>query len=98
MPLNEKVDIEIYKRRFTVEMEGLTPIEINTLAQMVEEKMHEAAAENPKIADSSKLAILAALKIAADSFKAAAAHDTLNRAAEHKVEELALALQSALHK
>lgn len=96
MALNEKVDVEIAKRRFTIEMEGLTPMEISALAQQVEEKIRESADENPKIADSGKLAIIAALKFAAALAKAEASQDTMNRVTEHKVEELSIALQSAL--
>src|SRR5687768_3502060 len=96
MALNEKVDIEIRRRRFTIEMEGFTPMEIAALAQQVEEKIQEAENENPKVADTSKLAIMAALKFAGALSKTQSAADTSTRVLEHKVEELTLALQSAL--
>lgn len=94
--MNDKVDIEIFRRKLTVEIEGMTPIEINAVAQKVAEKMQEMADQNAKIADSSKLAILAALDIAIEHEKLKEGQDTQNRAVEHKLEELIVTLQSAL--
>ncbi|MBI5631558.1 MAG: cell division protein ZapA [Elusimicrobia bacterium] len=94
--MNEKVDIEIFRRKLTVEMEGLTPIEINALAQKVHEKMAEISESNPKIADSSKLAIITALDFAAELEKIREARQTELRVAERKMDEMALALQNAL--
>jgi cell division protein ZapA (FtsZ GTPase activity inhibitor) len=94
--MNEKVDIEVFRRKLTVEIEGMTPIEINAIAQKVSEKMEDIAHQNTKIADSSKLAILAALDFAIQHSKLQEAQDTQQRALEHKVEELTMLLQSAL--
>jgi cell division protein ZapA (FtsZ GTPase activity inhibitor) len=94
--MNEKVDIEIFKRKLTLEMEGLTPIEINALAQRVHEKMIEISEHNNKIADSSKLAILAALNFAAELYQIKEARETEMRALDHKVEELNHSLRTAL--
>src|SRR5690349_17509600 len=94
--MNEKVDIEIARRKLTIDIEGLTPIEINALAQKVDEKIKEIAEEYPNIADSSKLAILAALHFAVDLSRIREARDTESRAIEHKIEELVLSLQTAL--
>ena len=94
--MNEKVDIEIFRRKLTVEMEGMTPIEINSLAQRVSEKMTEIAEHNNKIADSSKLAILTALAFAAELSKVRENVDTERLVLERKLEELGLALQTAL--
>lgn len=94
--MNDKVDIEIFRRKLTVEIEGLTPMEISALASKVSQKMDDIAAQNPKIGDSGKLAILAALEFAIEHAKVKEAHETLTRAMEHKIEELAVSLQSAL--
>ena len=40
--MNEKVEIEIAKRRMTVEMEGLLPMQIQALANTVSEKIRQA--------------------------------------------------------
>lgn len=94
--MNEKVDIEIFKRRLSVEIEGLTPFEISALAQKVSDKMTEIAAQNKTIADSSKLAILTALHLAAELEKAKEGHDTDRRVVEHKLDGVTDTLRSAL--
>ena len=63
--LNDKVDIEIYGRTLTVEMEGFNQLEVNALANKVDERMRQIAKES-QVVDSSKLAILTALEIAAE--------------------------------
>jgi len=94
--MNEKVEIEIFHRRLTVEMEGLTPMEINSLAQKVSERMNEVHDNNRKIADSSKLAILTALEFAAENYRLKEATATDRLVLERKLDELSLSLQSAL--
>ena len=94
--MNEKVDIEIFRRRLTVEMEGLTPMEISALAQKVHDKMTEISEQNNKIADSSKLAILAALHFAAELQASKDAQSTQGMALERRVEELNQSLRAAL--
>jgi cell division protein ZapA (FtsZ GTPase activity inhibitor) len=94
--MNEKVEITVFRRNLTIEMEGFAPMEIAALAQRVDEKMQDIANQNPKIADSSKLAILTALDFAAQLYQMSQKLDTEQRAAEHKLEELTLALQSSL--
>lgn len=94
--MNEKVDIQVFRRRLTVEMEGLTPLEIKALATKVDDKMNEISHQNKGVADSSLLAILTSLHFAADLEKTHAARETEQIALEKKVEELTLALRSAL--
>ena len=94
--MNEKVEIEIAKRRLTIEMEGLTPLQILELARQVQEKIDKAFAENPKIVDTQKLAILAALEMAFElhQIREAAAID--RSLVENKFEEFSVALRGAL--
>jgi len=94
--VNEKVEIEVFRRRLTIEMEGLNPLEINALAQKVHDRMMEISEQNNKIADSSKLAILAALHFAAELQQARDARSTEQAALERKVEELSLSLRASL--
>lgn len=94
--MNEKVDIEIFRRRLTVEMEGLTPLEIDALARKVHEHMTEIGARYKEIADSSKLAILATLHLAAELEQTRQARSTEKTALERKVEELTLILRASL--
>jgi cell division protein ZapA (FtsZ GTPase activity inhibitor) len=94
--MNEKVDVEVFKRRLTLEMDGHTPLEIAQFASQVSEKMQEISSRHKTIVDSSKLAILTAIEFAAELSKVQAQQDTGRRVIEHKVEQLTEALKAAL--
>lgn len=93
--MNEKVDIQIGTRRLTIEIEGLTPIEINALAQRVSERLAEVQS-NSKMADTSKIALLVALSYAAELDKERSAHDLTKRLLENKAEALSESLRDSL--
>jgi cell division protein ZapA (FtsZ GTPase activity inhibitor) len=80
----------------TVEMEGLTPLQIMELARQVDEKISEMQRHNEKIADTSKLAILAALDFCTQLHQLKDASATERNAVENKLNEFSLALKSAL--
>jgi cell division protein ZapA (FtsZ GTPase activity inhibitor) len=61
----EETVIQIFGREMKVELEGLTPIEVAALADVVTEKMREVQ-QVSGTADSSKLAMLACLHFAAE--------------------------------
>lgn len=94
--MNQKVDIEVFKRRLTVVMEGLNPLEISALAQKVHERMTKVSAQHGDLIDSSKLAILTAMEFAAELLQHEDARSTQNMALEKKVEELTVTLRAAL--
>lgn len=94
--MNEKVEVQIGTRRLVVEMEGLTPIEINALAQKVSERVGELQSQNKQVADTSKIALLVALSYAADLDKERAAHDLTRRLLENKAESLSESLRDSL--
>ena len=94
--MNEKVEVQIGTRRLVVEMEGLTPIEINALAQKVSERVGELQHQNNKVADTSKIALLAALSFAAELDKERSAHDLTRRLLENKAESLSQSLRESL--
>ncbi len=94
--MNEKVDIEIARRRLTIEMEGLTPLQIMELARQVQDRIDQASAHNPKIVDTQKLAILAALEMAAELHQLKDAAATERNVVENKIEEFAVNLRGAL--
>ena len=94
--MNEKVEVQIGTRRLTVEMEGLTPIEINALAQKVTERMIELQQQNNKVADTSKIALLVALSFAADLDKETRAHDMTKRMLENSAERISQSLRESL--
>lgn len=94
--MNEKVEVQIGPRRLVVEMEGLTPLEINGLAEKVGERLREIQGANKGVADSSKLALLAALSFAAELEKERAAHRTTQQLLENKADHLSRALRESL--
>ena len=94
--MNEKVEIEIAKRRLLVEIEGLTPFEINALANKVNEKLEEIQAAYPKVADTQKLAIYTALYLAADLYKLEQADSTSRKAMENTLDHIGKTLQQTL--
>lgn len=92
---NDKVDVEIYGRKMTIEMEGLSELEVNALANKVDERMRQIAKES-KIVDSSKLAILTALEVAAEHEKLRARLEGLGEAEERHLDGMIVALEKAL--
>ncbi len=94
--MNEKVEIQIGTRRLVVDMEGLTPIEINALAQKVSERVVDLQSQNNKVADTSKIALLVALSFAAELDKERQAHDLTKRLLENKAESLSQSLRESL--
>lgn len=94
--MNEKVEVQIGTRRLVVEMESLTPIEINALAQKVSERMAELQAQNNKVADTSKIALLVALSFAGDLDKELRAHETTRRMLENAADRFAQSLRESL--
>lgn len=93
--INDKVDVEIYGRKMTIEMEGLSVLEVNALANKVDERMRQIAKES-KIVDSSKLAILTALEIAAEHEKLRSRLEDLDKSEERHLDGMIVALEKAL--
>ena len=94
--MNEKVEVQIGMRRLVVDIEGLTPIEINALAQKVSERVAALQAQNKNVADTSKIALLVALSFAAELDKERSAHDLTRRLLENKAESLSQSLRESL--
>lgn len=94
--MNEKVEVQIGTRRLTVEMEGLTPIEISALAQKVSERVGDMQNQNAKVADTSKIALLVALSFAAELDKERSAHDMTRRMLENTAESMSQSLRESL--
>lgn len=94
--LNEKVPIEVRGRRMEVELEGLTPIEVTSIAGEVSDRMSDIERANPKVADTGKLAILTALEFAAELRRLKAQQENDRLAEDHKIDEMTVALQNAL--
>ena len=93
--MNEKVTIEVFRRKLPVELDGLGELEVVAIARDVTEKM-ESIQENTKIVDSSKIAILAALEFAADLARLKEAHENAKRVAENSILRITQTLKTAL--
>jgi cell division protein ZapA (FtsZ GTPase activity inhibitor) len=93
--MNDKVEIQIYKRRLVVEAEGITQMEVVELAREIEEKM-QAIEKKYGIPDSSKLGILTALELAAELKRVKEAHAVAIAAAEKRITEIAFQLKTGL--
>ena len=93
--LNEKVDVEIYGRTLTIEIEGLQQLEINALANKVDKRMRELTQETD-IVDSSKLAILTALEFAADGQKLKSKMEDMQRIQDRSLEDMIAKLEQGL--
>ncbi len=93
--MNEKVDIEIRRYKLTVEMEGLTPIEINSLAGLVSDKMKEIEKDS-NIVDTYKLALLTALEFAGEVTRLKEQMDNQRRLEDRKMDEMIVVLQNGV--
>ncbi len=93
--LNDKVDIEIYGRKITVEMEGFNQLEVNALANKVDERMRQIAKES-RVVDSSKLAILTALEIAAEYERLKNKMEDFEKIESGKVDSMILDLEKSV--
>ena len=92
----DKIDISIFKRRFSnVSLEGLSALETSGCAQLVDERMRKIADES-SIADSSKLAILAALEIAAELQRTKNQLESLNPVDDKRVDSMIVKLEKAV--
>ncbi len=93
--MGEKTTIDIFGRPLTVEMDGLTPMEVSALAQIVTDKMREIQ-EGSGIADSYKLAALAALDLAAELHQLRGSIRSFQEFDEKKLDALTRTLEEAL--
>jgi cell division protein ZapA len=97
MPLNnEKMRVSIYGRDYELDPGGLTPLEANRLAALVDQKMRDIA-ERSNIVDTQKIAVLAALNIALEmSQQRSAPQKSLSPAEEDAVKDMIAALDRAV--
>ena len=96
MPTNEAV-IKIRNRGFSIAIDGLTELEIANIADQVEKKMMELEVKT-KTADTSKLAILAALEFATELYNLKQRSENTKEADLRKIDELVSRLEGSLDK
>jgi cell division protein ZapA len=63
--MNDRVRVRIFGREYEMDAGGLTPLEVQSLADFVDQKMREIS-EASAIVDTQKIAVLAAINIALD--------------------------------
>lgn len=94
--LKDKADIVVGGLKLNgIEMEGLSALEINSIANIVSDRMERLSKEY-NIVDSRKLAIMAALEFAADLQRIQAAAMNVESVSETKLENMILALEKAM--
>lgn len=63
--INDRVRVQIFGREYEMDPGGLTPLELESLAEFVDTRMQEIA-DRFSIVDTQKIAVLAAVNIALD--------------------------------
>ena len=81
----------------TVAVDGLSPIEISSIAGQVEERMKRIE-EKTKIVDGSKLAILAAFEFNAELYNLRQKSEVNSEADGKKIDELVEKLEKTMEK
>lgn len=89
--------VKIRNRQFNIAIEGLTPIEITTLANQVEEKI-KYLEDKTNTVDTSKLAVLAAMDYATELYNLRQKTDSNFQANEKKVDSMINKLKRTLDK
>jgi len=97
MATKHETTVKIRGRQFNIAIEGLTPIEIGSLANNVEEKMKRIERETDTV-DTSKLAVLAAIEYASELYNLKQKTDVNIQADTRKIDNMLSKLQRALDK
>lgn len=63
--LSDRTRVQIFGREYEMDAGGLTPLEVQSLANFVDERMREIS-DKSNIVDTQKIAVLAAINIALD--------------------------------
>lgn len=92
----EKVDVEIARRKFTVERDDLNAFEILAVSKDLERRLAELQAHT-HVVDTGKLAVMLALDIACDMKRMQGRLDDGDLTQEKRLEGLIILLDKALH-
>ena len=94
---NSETPINIRGRSLTVAVDGLTPIEISSIAGQVEERISLIEAKT-KIPDTAKLATLAAFEFATELYNLKQRSEISGEADGKKIDELIEKLEKTIEK
>ncbi len=94
--INDRVRVQIFGREYEMDPGGLTPLELQSLADFVDERMRNIA-ENFAIVDTQKIAVLAAINIALEYIQLSEKTGKSTNDFQPKVEKLTALLDQALN-
>ncbi|MDE2291244.1 MAG: cell division protein ZapA [Elusimicrobia bacterium] len=90
-----KVDVEVGRRKFTVERDDIDELQVVAVAKDLERRMAELQSRTG-IVDTSRLAIMTALDVACDMTKVQGRLDEGDVVHERRLEGMIMALEKAL--
>lgn len=93
----EKVDVEVGRRKFTVERDDLDALQIVGVAKELDNRMAELQARTG-VVDTGRLAVLLALDVACDMKRLQGRLDDGDLTHEKQIEEMIIVLEKALQK
>lgn len=93
--LSDRVRVQIFGREYEMDPGGLTPLEVQSLAGFVDEKMREISHELGLV-DTQKIAVLAAINIALDYLQLREKGQSKGNDLTARLEEMDKALTKAL--
>ena len=91
----ERVDVEVARRKFTVERADLDALQIVAVAKELERRMLEIQ-ERTKVVDTGRLAVMAALEVACDMTRLKGRLDEGDKTHERRIEEMIIVLEKSL--
>jgi len=94
--LSDRVRVQIFGREYEMDPGGLTPLEVQSLAGFVDEKMREISTEF-NLVDTQKIAVLAAINIALDYLQLREKGQSKGLDLSARLEEIEKTITSALN-
>lgn len=93
--LSDRVRVQIFGREYEMDPGGLTPLEVQSLAGFVDERMREISGELGLV-DTQKIAVLAAINIALDYLQLREKGNSKGQDLTARLEEMEKTLTKAL--
>jgi cell division protein ZapA len=93
--LSDRVRVQIFGREYEMDPGGLTPLEVQSLAGFVDERMREISSDLGLV-DTQKIAVLASINIALDYLQLREKGTSGGRDLSTKLEEMEVAVNRAL--
>ena len=93
--LSDRVRVQIFGREYEMDPGGLTPLEVQSLAGYVDERMREISNELGLV-DTQKIAVLAAINIALDFLQLREKGNSKGQDLTARLEEMEKALTKAI--